>query len=233
MGFQWTDEMIEFLKIKSEGKLLSDITDEINDQFNLNLSERQVETSKYRNGIKSYKKRGHYRLIFTDEIKRFIKNHHKGCSVDEMRELINDKFGKEFTSLQIRNHYNDYGLVSNYDTRYKSGNRHVRWKPVGAERIDSRGRTYVKMSDTGKKWKLKSHVVYEKANGSIPDGLVLMYLDRDEKNWCLDNLLAVDKSTLGTVVSQDALLIDEPIFNLASVTLAKLERKIRELEAGD
>lgn len=225
--------MITYLKNKSSGKLVSEIRDEMNRKFNLSLNNRQIDSAKYRYGIKSYKKRGHYRLIFTDEIKNFIKDNCSGKLIGDLRNLVNKKFNTNFSDLQIRNHLDDYGLASGIDTKFKGGNQHFKWKFAGEEKVDGRGRVWVKMSDTEKIWKLKSHVVWEEAHGGIQNGHVLVYLDRDETNWSLDNLEAVDRSTLGVVVSREALIIDEPLFNLVSISHVKLERKIKMIEKGD
>lgn len=225
--------MIAYLKNNSCGKLVSEIRDEMNRKFNLTLNNRQIDSAKYRYVIKSYKNRGHYRLIFTDEIKSFIKDNCSGKLIGDLTVQVNKKFNTEFSDLQIRNHLDDYRLTSGVDTKFKVGNQHFKWKSAGEERVDGRGRAWVKISDTEKIWKLKSHVVWEEANGEITNGHVLMYLDRDETNWELDNLVAVDRSTLSVVVSRDALIVDEPLFNLVSVSHAKLNGKIRELEAGD
>ena len=83
----------------------------------------------------------------------------------------------------------------------KCGEKHPNYKPIGSER-DYRGAMWVKVSDGCKKsggyknWKLKSHIVWEKQNGAVPDNCVIMFVDQDYHNCNIENLRCVPRKYL-------------------------------------
>lgn len=230
---KWTKESVDYLREVSKGRMSPEITEMVNKRFGLDLRVSQVIAAKNRYKIKSFSHYGEYRKIFTYEIKQFIQENHKGISVEVMCQLINNKFKTNFTVTQIKNHYDDHDITNGRDTRFQPGQDHFMWKKIGEEKVDVRGRTYVKVRNTGKTWKLKSHVVWEETHGEIPEGKILMYLDRDERNWQLENLILVDHGTKNSASLRGLLVDDAPEINEATLNLTKLELKIRELERID
>lgn len=218
--------MVEYLSLEAAGKTISELADLINEKFGKSITPYQVETAKYRNGIKSYKKPGHYRLIFTDEIKKYIQENYQGKIAAELATEINQKFDTKFSAKQIRQHLDDNRLASGVDCRFKKGVEHFKYKEIGEERTDYRGRTYIKVADG--RWKLKSHVVWEEKNGPMPEGTVLMYLDQDETNWRYDNLVLVSRKDQGNTLAIG--LTEDPDINSAVINVAKMKTKLKEME---
>ena len=76
--------------------------------------------------------------------------------------------------------------------------------PIGGERI-SKGYVMVKVREKPSRpggrdnWKYKHVLVWEEANGPLPDGHVLLFADRDTTNCSLDNLLLVPKTLVGAL----------------------------------
>jgi hypothetical protein len=63
-------------------------------------------------------------------------------------------------------------------------------RPVGSERLNLNGYTDVKIAFPSV-WKPKHHVIWEAANGPVPEGHQIMFADGNKSNFALDNLLLV------------------------------------------
>jgi hypothetical protein len=86
------------------------------------------------------------------------------------------------------------------ETQFKKGHISPNLKPIGHERICSKdGITLIKVAEpnpyTGSatRYRPKHHVVWEAANGPIPKGMVVRFVDGDKANVNLDNLEMVTK----------------------------------------
>jgi len=227
---RWSQEMIDYLKLVAPQNTIVEIATKMNQKFNTELTSRQIETAKYRNGIKSYKERGHYRLIFTNEIKMFILDNHDGVPIKDMAKKINKKFNTDFDVTQIQNFYTDHEIKSNTNTKFGSGENHPYSKPLGYEYKDSRSRTWVKTSMKGKnKYRLKSHLVWEETHGKIKKGHVLMYLDRNPSNYHLENLTSVSTSLRGKLAKAD--FTSDPLINQSIIGVERLQETIKSKES--
>lgn len=102
-------------------------------------------------------------------------------------------------------------------TCFKPGEVHVapsREREVGFERVDEDGFTWVKVRDSrvdglqrqcaghhNENYRMKHHVVYEQAYGSIPRGCNIVFADRDKSNFDPENLVAVPRR-LWTIIQR-------------------------------
>jgi len=73
-------------------------------------------------------------------------------------------------------------------TRFKKGTKPPNYKPVGSTRIQSDGYVMMKMAEGLYQWKLLQRVVWERMNGKIPKGMVLIFLDGNKQNIKITNL---------------------------------------------
>lgn len=93
-------------------------------------------------------------------------------------------------------------LEAGMATRFKKGNLpHNAVDPVGAERIDKDGYTWVKIAERKRdpksahdNWAPKHRLVYEQAHGPIPVGCMVVFLDGNKTNFDPDNLAIETKS---------------------------------------
>ncbi|MDN5307965.1 MAG: hypothetical protein PWP16_1328 [Eubacteriaceae bacterium] len=152
---------------------------------------------------------------YSDKQKEFIRKFAFGHSRKEITEEVNKKFGIELKVSQItaflknnkiktgRTGYfekghepankgkkgSDYGWEP---TQFKKGNRPENALVVGTEINRPDGYKWVKIAEPNI-WKQKHRIIWEEVNGDIPDNHVLIFLDGDKQNICLENLMLITK----------------------------------------
>lgn len=76
-------------------------------------------------------------------------------------------------------------------TRFRPGSVPHNTLPVGSERTTTDGYVVVKVCGQGRqrdKWRYKHILVWERANGKLPDGHIVAFRDGDRRNFDLSNL---------------------------------------------
>lgn len=190
---------------------------------------------------------------WTTEQKEFLRQHYPSYSQRELQQLFNQHFSLNVQLSQLRACLKNHNITSgrtgcfnkghapwNKDlkgvvtggvqTQFKKGQRPKNYKPVGYERIDRDGYVLVKVSDTGEwhqRWRHKHKVVWEAANGPIPKGHVLIFLDRNKLNVTLDNLQLITQSLLARM-NQNKLFYPDPELTKTGVAIANIYSKIGE-----
>ena len=101
----------------------------------------------------------------------------------------------------------------------KTGSSHKR-NEVGAEYIDSRGYTHIKVENPST-WKLKHHFVYEKHYGSVEKGYCVIFADKDKTNFNIDNLIKVKTGDL-MIMNMNGLTYEDAELTKVGVNVAKL-----------
>ena len=80
-------------------------------------------------------------------------------------------------------------------TRFKTGQDPHNTQPVGYERLSKGGYIEVKVrhlkngDSNNKNFEFKHRIIYEENNGPIPEGMIVEFLDGDNRNFELDNLI--------------------------------------------
>ena len=170
---------------------------------------------------------------------------------------MNERFGLQLTRQQIKLYKNNHKLVSsgltgqfekghvpiNKGTKgmfnvggnsgsFKKGDIPHNYRPVGSERIDKDGYILVKVRDDGpprKKWRLKSHVIWEQKYGPIPKQHALIFKDGDTLNCTLDNLMLVTKNELMRMnqmkIKRTSAEETQALHTLAKIKIRKAEIK--------
>lgn len=93
------------------------------------------------------------------------------------------------------------------ETQFKKGERHGaaqhNYKPIGSTRISKDGYIERKVTDDhpvpARRWIGEHRLVWEAANGPVPDGHVVVFLDGDKLNVNLENLRCVPRGVLATL----------------------------------
>lgn len=126
----------------------------------------------------------------------------------------------------------NYGMKGYYATGiektwFKKG--YLPWNtlPLGSERVTFDGYIEVKTSVRG--WKLKHRLIWEQANGKIPEGYLITFKDGNSKNTAIDNL-EIQSKELHAVLCKSGYYQEpkelKPIIRTATV----LRMKLNEIE---
>lgn len=183
MTSKYTSEIRGYIEENCKGKTTAELTQMINQTFGTAYTERQIRDYKKNYGLRMG------RAEFEPAIKDFIFSHYKKISTKKLTDMVNHKFGTEFTKQQIFDFKVRHKLRSSYTNK---GVSPATCLPVGTER-KHQGHTWIKV-DEHEKWKEKGRYIWEKEHGEIPEGYELIYLDGNLENYDLVNLDIVKKS---------------------------------------
>lgn len=196
------------------------------------------------------------KVIFTDEIKQFIFDNNNGNSSKELTRLLNEEFETNFTVTQIKNFRARFKLISGVTgrfekghvpinkgkkgmfnvggnkTSFKKGNIPKNFQPIGTEVIGKGGYIYIKVDDKKnvpkkENWKPKHRVIWEKANGPIPKGHFVIFLDQDKTNLKLENLEIISMAE-NLIMNRQNLYYDNPELTKTGVAIARLLNKVNK-----
>jgi hypothetical protein len=206
----WKEEEISFLKKYAGEKTTRELTVLINNAFNLSLKQQNI-----------YNACSHYKIKITKipakcprEIVDFIRQNSKQ-EVSCLTKMINDTFETAFSRYQVNRFFSYY----KYDkTVYKNKPEH----PVYKERITG-SHIYIKVPTSGpykKRWHKKSRWIWEQANGKIPEGMIIIFLDNNPLNCALENLAMVSRAEQ-VKLSQLNLRSDNKEITLAGIAVVK------------
>ena len=167
--FKYSEEQLKFLRAEYPLYSIDKLTTLFNDAFSTNKTKSQLRACLKNHGIKSGRT-GH-----------FVKgdmpwnNGKKGIQVHENSKA----------------------------TQFKKGNKPSNLKPIGHERICNKdGYVLIKVAEenphTGAstRYRFKHIVIWEKENGPVPKGKVVIFVDGDKTNINMENLSLVDRKLL-------------------------------------
>lgn len=189
--------------------------------------------------------------VYTPEERDFIKNFAFGHSYKQIIEAINNKFGVELTQKQIGSYLKRHKIktgrtghfqkgcvpankgthIGGYEpTQFKKGQLPTGTKPVGTETVRKDGYIWVKV-EMPNVWKQKHLLIWEKANGKVPKGHVIIFLDGNRGNTSLDNLFLIDRKT-EVAMNRLRLQKTDKETTTAILNLARLQIKMAEAKKG-
>jgi len=164
----YTEEQTAFIKENYKGRSIKDMTALFNSRFRAEKTELQIRSFV------------HNRSITSGRTGRFPKGH---------KPWNTGSKGQGLTRANI--------------TSFKKGDIPANRKPIGSERIDSKdGFVLIKIREcdpyTGfpTRYKLKHVRMWEKANGPVPEGMVVAFVDGDRTRCELDNLMLISRAQL-------------------------------------
>ena len=194
------------------------------------------------------------RHIWSDEEKQHLAEITPGRGYKEIQSMMSCKFGFDYTHHQIkgaitRNKLNTgrtgrfekgratwnkgtKGLTKANVTSFKKGQKSHNYKPLGSERIVKDGYCEVKVSDTGRRWRPKHVLIYEKHHGKVPKGSAVIFLDGDKRNFDIDNLYLVTRSQLA-MLNKNSLIQKDAELTKTAINVVDLMKKISAIEKKD
>ncbi|HDK7162121.1 TPA: HNH endonuclease [Clostridium botulinum] len=190
---------------------------------------------------------------YTKEQIKFITKNVKGRSNRELTEMFNNNFGLDLKISQIKsfkkNHKLDSGLDGRFKpghipfnkgikgvyakgcekTWFKKGSTPINHRPVGSERITVDGYTEIKVEEPNK-WRLKQQLIWEKYNGPVPKGYVVIFGDGNQHNFNPDNLILVSRQQL-LILNRNKLIQKDADLTRTAIIIADLHQKISQRKA--
>ena len=192
--------------------------------------------------------------IWSDEEKQYLAEITPGRGYKEIQSMMSCKFGFDYTHHQIkgaitRNKLNTgrtgrfekghatwnkgtKGLTKANVTSFKKGQKPHNYKPLGSERITKDGYCEIKVSDTGRRWRPKHVLIYEKHHGKVPKGSAVIFLDGDKRNFDIDNLYLVTRSQLA-MLNKNSLIQKDAELTKTAINVVDLMKKISAMEKKD
>jgi len=193
---------------------------------------------------------------YTVEQSKFILDNYYGKTTKELVILFNAQFGTHIKYDQLRaykkNRKLSSGVVTKFKrghapankgikgaggwepTQFKKGHRPYNYQAVGTERINGDGYIDIKIADPNK-WRGKHILIWEKHNGPIPKGHVVIFGDRNKRNFYIDNLLLISRKQL-LMMNRKNLIQSDTELTKTGIIIADIENKINEinkLESGE
>ena len=194
------------------------------------------------------------RHIWSDEEKQYLAEITPGRGYKEIQSMMSCKFGFDYTRHQIkgaitRNKLNTgrtgrfekgratwnkgtKGLTKANVTSFKKGQKPHNYKPLGSERITKDGYCEIKVSDTGRRWRPKHVLIYEKHHGKVPKGSAVIFLDGNKRNFDIDNLYLVTRSQLA-MLNKNSLIQKDAELTKTAINVVDLMKKISAIEKKD
>lgn len=186
---------------------------------------------------------------YTDEQSKFILENYIGITTNELVKLFNNRFGTNLSESRLRaykkNRQLSSGVVTRFEkghispnkgkkcvggwepTQFKKGNKPHNYKAIGTERINGDDYVDIKIADPNK-WRAKHILVWEEKNGPVPEGYVVIFGDRDKRNFDLDNLILVSRQQL-LIMNRKNLIQNDTELTRTGAIIADIENKIYEI----
>lgn len=217
----WTEDRVAWLKENGPGRTWEEVSRGFEEEFGFPLTKTQVKNARVNYGGKAGRPAGQF--------KRGTEPWNKGRTWDELG--IPEESRERCRA-----------------TQFKAGEVHLdpaRERPIGFERIGKDGYIEVKVRDSridgiqrqepgrfNENYRMKHHIVWEQANGRpVPEGHMVVFADRDKRNFDPGNLVAVPRSIWATISHQKL-----PYFDAESLrtcmAIAELQQAARKAGLG-
>lgn len=175
--------------------------------------------------------------LFNQEQIEFIKNNVDGNRNKELAQMINEEFGLSITPIQIKQWKTTHGIKSTtnlYGWRkgkiagkdFKNPVEYKHSQPIFSERTTKRGIVQIKVARG--KWIDKHRYLYERANGSIPENHIIIFMNGDKSDIRLENLKCISRRELSYMNKQKYEIYDSESKESA-ILLSKIGLKGSEL----
>lgn len=185
-----------------------------------------------------------------DKEKAFINsvlaNSKQGIPTRVMAELLYEGTGTKVNKGTILDYYNKIGYKSGIDgkfkkgheglseeakarirsTQYKRGSTPMNLKELGARVPRSDGYIHVKVGKA--KWVPEHILIWEKANGKVPEGYRIIHIDQDGTNNDLNNLMLISDAECCQINGHEKLTSDYDT-NKTIVLTTRLKNKLKDI----
>ena len=162
---------------------------------------------------------------FNEEEVRYLKEIIPGHTYLEIRYLYYSKFAKSLTDARLRYFITKYKVKNGLPPGCQKGQCSPNRKPIGSIHYKS-GYARVKIADPDK-WQYLHSYIWEKENGPVPEGHVVIFADGNKANLRLDNLMVITKAEQA-IINRFKLSGKSLAITKVGLLVAKMRRKINE-----
>lgn len=258
MSRRYPQELHEFMKEYIPGHTATEISAEVERRFGIVMTENMIkcykQNRKIRSGTRCGLPAGHPSETFPEEIGRYIRENYKGTGPKEMARTLNDTFGTEYTAKQLNSFYKNHklnsGLTGQFEkghvpqnkgkkgmqmhpnavaTQFKKGHTPANKTPIGTVLKKDDGYLWKKVGEGCRDWKQLHRIIWEEANGPIPDGHLITFKDGNRMNVSLDNLEIVTKGE-SIELTRRGLRTNDKDLTETGILIARLNCKISKLK---
>lgn len=216
---KYTRPVREFVFKNISGHTNKELAEMCEKEFGIHFSEASIQNFKSKNNLASRGK-GNYNRLFTPEQEKFVRYNYKLNTNAMLTAKLNEKFGTDFTELQVGSWKIRHGLKSGLWGKFAVG-------MLGEER--QQGDYMMIKVGTGRgarNWKCSHQLLWESVYGPIPKNKVLIFLDGDHKNVTIENLALIDKAIQMELARGQFFAIDKELTK-AAIGISKLNVAIR------
>ena len=179
---------------------------------------------------------------------------------EEIQTMLNEKFGTDYTYKQVKAMKNNHKIQSGLTGQFEKGHKpwtkgksieeicykpesYARWDshhwykghrphnavPVGTETGDKYGYIKVKVAEPNV-GDFKHRILYEKAYGPIPKGMLVALIDGDKTNLSPENMMLIDQHENGFRHRYAGMYEGNHELGKAVILNSKLQSRIEELD---
>ena len=203
---KWPKGMYEYIRDNSWGVPSKEMAETVNRKFGTNFTADGMKQFRQRHGIRSGLK-GWYQ-----------KGHPPGNKGKKLEEYVTDPARVEKIRARIA------------PTQFKTGERPVNEVPVGTIVTNSAGYKLRKRQMEGamwERWEFLHQAVWKEHNGPIPEGMRVIFKDKNRQNCDISNLMLVSKEEIAAMTSL-GFRSEDPELTEAGYLTVRLRNKIRE-----
>ena len=180
--------------------------------FGYPMTTKSMKTLKSNHHLSGGKRLRAYTPTYPERVCQFIEDSYMGTGYEQMRGMVNDRFGTNYSKEQIKSYYKNHHLNSGLKgdlekgrgwnkgkkmspeqyakckgTMFKKGNRPHNAVPVGTEVARGDGYHQTKVAEPDK-WILTHILTWQQAYGDVPEGCLVSFKDGNPDHISIDNL---------------------------------------------
>lgn len=254
--FTYTTGMLDFLRVNYPKMGKPDLTKAFNAKFGTNKTVSNIKTALSNHKIRCGRTtgnllRGRLRVV-TKEQADFIAQGYKKWSLERLTAEFNQQFNADKTVKQIRCFTRNHALKSGRNgqfekghithnkgvkgwmpggnaqkSQFKKGQRPACHKPIGLQRISSKGGFVMVKVAEPRTWRMKHVLEWEQHNPPIKKGECVTFKDNNPLNWHIDNLMLVTRAQLAVMnkfgLNKAPAELKEAARTLADITMKRCQ----------
>ena len=257
MSRRFPKEVHDFIADNVYGRKAQDLAKLVNERFGEELfTVKSMKSYKSNHRLRSdIKCGGRPKLretrLYPLPVMEYIYENYIGVGPTEMTERLNEKFGTTYTVSQLQGFYANRKLNSGLTGRFEKGRPSMTkgmkrtcsdkcsktWfkvggiphnkLPVGTVIKKNDGYLWRKIKDGCKGWKQEHLLVWESANGPVPEGCHVGFKNCNKENVALENLMLLTKSE-NSQLNNRKLRFSDPKLTELGLMITKLDIAVKE-----